>query len=426
MIESKKGVKVRFIIHQILYAIKYQNISFDKIFEIKKKKENLKIADFSLINDVVLSSMRLFLYVNQIINIYIKKKPNKHQYILLLSSITQLVYLNYPNYAVINCAVEIAKNKKISAVPSFINGILKKIDSDKSKLAKINLKNKVFKKLPNKKIFDEINNRNKKSIFESVAQKPHTHLVFKQKININELSFNIIKSTDISGIINNNKSLTSIKEFNSGMFWVQDFSAMLPLYLTKIPKNFEALDMCSAPGGKTFQLIQKGAKVHAVEKSKGRVIKLKKNLNRLNYDSIIKIDDVLKLNEDKKYNIIIVDAPCSSIGTIRRNPDIFFKDKEINLDINIELQKKLLQKADKMLCAGGLLIYIVCSFLKKETYFPIKNFLKKNQNYSIFKYQDEKKYSKLIDDNGFINILPQRFNNFLIDGFFSARLIKND
>ena len=79
-----------------------------------------------------------------------------------------------------------------------------------------------------------------------------------------------------------------------------------------------------------------------------------------------------------------------------------------------------------MVCAGGLLIYIVCSFLKKETYFPIKNFLKKNQNYSIFKYQDEKKYSKLIDDNGFINILPQRFNNFLIDGFFSARLIKND
>ena len=191
-------------------------------------------------------------------------------------------------------------------------------------------------------------------------------------------------------------------------------------------KNFEALDMCSAPRGKTFQLIQKGAKVHAVEKSKGRVIKLKKNLNRLNYDSIIKIDDVFKLNEDKKYNIIIVDAPCSSIGTIRRNPDIFFKDKEINLDINIELQKQLLQKADKMLCAGGLLIYIVCSFLKKETYFPVKNFLKKNQNYSIFKYQDEKNYSKLIDDNGFINILPQRFNNFLIDGFFSARLIKND
>ena len=95
MNEFKKGVKVRLIIHNILFAIKYKNFNFDYIFEKVKKREDLKTSDYNLINDVVLSSMRLHLYVNKIINLYTKKKPKKDQYILLLSSITQLVYLNY-------------------------------------------------------------------------------------------------------------------------------------------------------------------------------------------------------------------------------------------------------------------------------------------------------------------------------------------
>ena len=70
--------------------------------------------------------MRLSLFINKIIKLYSKKKPKKNQYNLLLSGITQLIYLNYKNYAVINCSVEIAKYKKINAIPSYINGIIKK------------------------------------------------------------------------------------------------------------------------------------------------------------------------------------------------------------------------------------------------------------------------------------------------------------
>ena len=100
-LKYKQGVKARLIIHEILYSIKYQNKSFDQIFKLKKESENLKSSDWKLINDVVLSSMRFFLYVNKIINVLSKKKPRKDQYILLLSSITQLLYLNYKSYAVI-------------------------------------------------------------------------------------------------------------------------------------------------------------------------------------------------------------------------------------------------------------------------------------------------------------------------------------
>ena len=122
--------------------------------------------------------------------------------------------------------------------------------------------------------------------------------------------------------------------------------------------------------------------------------------------------------------MVVLDAPCSAIGTLRRNPDILFRNKKINLQNMLNLQKQLLQKADNILLKNGILLYIVCSFLKEETYMQINNFLKKNKNYTIDKFDTEKQFWSLIDSNGFINIIPQKFNNFLIDGFFAAKLIK--
>ena len=328
----KKGVKVRLIIHEILYAIKYQNKSFDQVFNLKKEKEKLESSDSKLINDVVLGSMRLFLYVNKIIFIHSNKKPKKHQYILLLSSITQLVYLNYKNYAVINCSVEIAKNKKINAIPGYINGILKKIDKNKSKLANINLDKKSLNVLNFKSALNELSLDKKNDIFKSVSQKPQIHIVFKKKFNINKLSFQINKSSTTSGSIIDQTNLTEIEEFKKGMFWVQDFSSMLPLYLTKNIKDYKAIDLCAAPGGKTFQLIEGDANVCAIEKSNYRINKLKENLKRLNYNIKIKNIDALSLNENEKYNIVVLDAPCSALGTIRRNPEIFYR-KAISMSI---------------------------------------------------------------------------------------------
>ena len=200
---------------------------------------------------------------------------------------------------------------------------------------------------------------------------------------------------------------------------------MLPIYLTNDLNNLKALDMCAAPGGKTFQLIQGGAKVFSVEKNKVRSEKLELNLDRLKLKSTILNVDALDLNEDEQFDIIIIDAPCSSIGTIRRNPDILFKNNGINLEKKTILQKKLLKKADKMLVKNGLLIYIVCSFIGLETNLQINNFLNKNNNYSVVKFESEDKFINLIDSSGFINIKPQKLNNILIDGFFAAKLRKN-
>ena len=422
----KKGVEVRFIIHQILYAIKYKNSNFEELFELNKKNKNLNIADLKLVNDVVLNSMRLFIYTNKIINIYTKKKPKKNQYILLLSSITQLVFLNYKNYAVINCSVEIAKIKKINAIPGFINSVLKKIDLDKNQLKKISLDKKSINNYHNSHLLKDINYDKKIQLLNTISKKPEIHVVFKNKIKNNDNKFLIKKSTDFSGVIELNHSLLKNQEFKNGLFWIQDFSAMLPLFLEKNLNKLKILDLCSAPGGKTFQLIQKGAKVSSVEINPKRAKTLKNNLERLGLDSKIEIIDALKLKEDEKYDVVVIDAPCSSIGTVRRNPDILFKENPFDIKKLLNLQRKLLIKADKLLNKNGLIIYIVCSFLKDETINQINNFLKNNKNYNIEKFVKEKNLSELVDSNGFINILPQQFNNFLIDGFFAAKLKKYD
>ena len=120
---------------------------------------------------------------------------------------------------------------------------------------------------------------------------------------------------------------------------------MLPLHLISNLKNKNIIDLCSAPGGKAFQAISQGGKVTLNDKNKKRIIVLKENLRRLNFNNHILNKDILNLSFKNKYDFIILDAPCSAIGTIRRNPEIFYKNKTPDIDTLIILQRKLLQKA---------------------------------------------------------------------------------
>ena len=110
-------------------------------------------------------------------------------------------------------------------------------------------------------------------------------------------------------------------------------------------------------------------------------------MKRLNFDTKIINQDFTKFRDDKKYDCIIIDAPCSAIGTIRRNPEIFFKNKKpdfFNLDL---IQKKMLEKASLLLNTEGLILYMVCSFLKRETEDQINSFLKANDNFKLYNFE---------------------------------------
>jgi len=230
----------------------------------------------------------------------------------------------------------------------------------------------------------------------------------------------------VSGFLVNRKNITEMSSFTKGDWWVQDFSSFFPLYNLQIKKNVKILDACAAPGGKSFQVLSKNRKLTINDISLSRIQILKSNLNRLNYTAKILNYDFTKFSEKEKYDVIIIDAPCSAVGTIRKNPEIFFKTNTPNFDNLTLIQKKMLDKASNLINTNGLILYMVCSFLKIETEDQIENFLSKKTDFELYKFNsiDKKtKYSKLFNNNIMIT-LPKTILNYNIDGYFAACLKK--
>ena len=416
-----KGVKLRLYVHNVLFDIYKYNNNLDTSLN-KINIDKFSSQDVSFIRNVTLNSMRYVFHNNEIIKKYIKKKPKTHEKILLFSAITQLVYLDFKNYAVINSSVEIAK--KFNIYHGHINASLKQIYSNKEelKLTKI-----TFSALP--KWFtdrtDELSSNDKSNFLNNYYLEPDLHLVFKTKRNKEIIEESIYDTSPSSGFLKKRKKIRDISFYKNGNWWVQDLSSCLALL--NIPNkviNNNNIDLCASPGGKAFQVMSRNKKIIVNDKNKKRLKLLRENLKRLNYKTKIINYDVLKLDTSEKFDFIILDAPCSSIGTIRKNPEIFFKSKAPDFNFLIETQKKMLEKASDLLNKNGIILYMVCSFIKIETEDQISNFLKKYDNFTLEKFYLDKEnqlYKSFIKKN-FMYTLPTIVNGFKTDGYFAAYL----
>lgn len=178
-----------------------------------------------------------------------------------------------------------------------------------------------------------------------------------------------------------------LKGFDEGGFIVQNLAAGLPvdLGLALHPKAKTAIDLCAAPGGKTIQLLDHGLEVTAVDYNTRRLTKLEQNLTRLGLDARTIRADVLQLqqNTDESYDVVLLDAPCTATGTIRRHPDLLIQKHESQLEELVEIQKKMLDRACQLLAPGGILIYAVCSLFKMEGEDQAKSFLERHEDFEF-------------------------------------------
>ena len=416
-----KGINLRKKIHNILYDIFKLGKRLDNSYE-KYNLNQLSNRDIAFINNVCLNSMRYYFHTKNILNIYIKKKTKTHERILLISAITQIVFLDFKDYAVINCTVEISKKLKI--FPGFINATLKKIAGDKLRLKN----NKIeYNNLPKwfKEKTENLLSKDKEKFLNFFYHEPSLHIVFKEEKYINTFEEELYRTSTVSGFLKNKKNIKNIPSFKKGHWWVQDFSSSFPLINIdgKILKE-PCIDLCSAPGGKSFQILARKKNIILNDKSKTRIKLIKSNLNRLNFKADVINFDIKNIEESGKYKFIILDAPCSAIGTIRKNPEIFFRETEPNFNDLIQLQKDMLDKAAKISEKNGLILYMVCSFLKIETVDQINDFLKRNENFSLYEFSLNEKnlyYKDLIKSN-FMITLPNQINGYSIDGYFAAYL----
>ena len=191
-------------------------------------------------------------------------------------------------------------------------------------------------------------------------------------------------------------------------------------------KNKKILDLCAAPGGKTLQMLNQGAFVRAIDISKARTEILKKNIKRIKiYKNLeIKCDDLMTLNEEEIYDVVLLDAPCSGTGTFRKNPDVVWLKKKSDVIKNSKNQKQLIVKALSYVKKGGFLIYSNCSLQYEEGEYLIDELVKKNIiNVDKIDEKEISDYPREIINKGLIRTLPYMYNGGM-DGFFIARIQK--
>ena len=169
--------------------------------------------------------------------------------------------------------------------------------------------------------------------------------------------------------------IENLPGYDAGAWWVQDAGAALPAQILAPASGERVLDLCAAPGGKTAQLVSRGADVTAVDMSLDRMQRLSTNLERLSLDAHTASSDATTWRGGEPFDRILIDAPCSATGTIRRHPDILHLKREGDTRHLIDVQNRLLRNAATQLRPGGTLVYCTCTLEPAECEERIEAFL---------------------------------------------------
>ena len=216
---------------------------------------------------------------------------------------------------------------------------------------------------------------------------------------------------------------STLPGFEAGDWWVQDLAASLPVRLAGDVAGCRALDLCAAPGGKTLQLAAGGAQVTALDRSKARLSLVKENLMRTGLQAKLICQDALKFNPRSPFDLILLDAPCSASGTLRRHPEWPWIHAHQDRLALVPTQAALLRRSLKWLEPGGKLIYAVCSLFPEEGEQQVETLL--NQVPTVRLASDPlcRLPPETWDrEKGWLRTTPNL--NFNMDGFFAAILEK--
>jgi len=219
--------------------------------------------------------------------------------------------------------------------------------------------------------------------------------------------------------------ISALPGFAEGAWWVQDAAAALPARLLGAVPGMRVLDLCAAPGGKTMQLAAAGAQVTALDISEARMATLRENLARTGLAAEIVVADVLEWSGGP-FDAILLDAPCSATGTIRRHPDLPHAKRDLDLSPLLALQAALIDRALSCLAPGGRIVFCTCSLLPEEGEAQIEAALARHPGLAV----DPVTMGEVpgldpawLRADGTLRITPETWaDRGGIDGFYIARL----
>ena len=211
--------------------------------------------------------------------------------------------------------------------------------------------------------------------------------------------------------------------YAEGRWWVQDAAAAIPARLLAARPGEAVVDLCAAPGGKTLQLAAAGAHVTALDKSAGRLRRVKAGLERTGLTAETLVADAADWDDERHFDAVLLDAPCTSSGTFRRHPDALWNARPGDIAALAALQTRLLDSAAARVRPGGRLVYSVCSLELEEGEAPVRAFLAARADFALDSAAPGEAGAPLasLAPEGWLRVLPHHLEGG-IDGFFVARM----
>ena len=219
--------------------------------------------------------------------------------------------------------------------------------------------------------------------------------------------------------------VSALAGFASGGWWVQDAAAALAVRLLAPVAGERVLDLCAAPGGKTMQLAAAGAEVTALDISGPRMGRVRENLERTGLMAELVVADALQWTPDAPFDAILLDAPCSATGTIRRHPDLPFIKDGSEIPELVALQAAMLDRALGFVKSGGRVVFCTCSLLPDEGEAQLAAVLERHPDLRVERVEIAGVDPAWWSDAGGLRLRPDYWaDRGGMDGFFMARLVK--
>lgn len=417
------------ILNGILYEILENNAFLNEaldLMEIKYAYLTSKDRHFirRTVKGVIERKLELDFYINSISNTPVKKQK-KWVRTILRSAFYQIKYMNIKDYAVVDESVKLIKKLKYKQFSGFVNGVLRNYIRKKDELIPRNLEEKYS--IPNwiiEKFIKEEGMENTTKILSSFSKIRPIMIrlntkYFEKDLILSDLKEEgyTIKEVDpdynvysLSGI----DSLNASKAFSDGKFYIQDLSAMYPIFLANLKKGYKVLDTCASPGGKTLlmaEIVGDTGKILSCDISEKKTDKIKENIKKSGFLNInVMIQDATKPNPDlrEKFDAILADVPCSGFGVIGRKADIRYRLKKEDIKSLSFLQKEIIDNTISYLKKDGIFIYSTCTISKEEN--------EDNRDYILNKYKDLYLFKEK-------KILPFMYES---DGFYTAIFKKQE
>jgi 16S rRNA (cytosine967-C5)-methyltransferase len=346
----------------------------------------------------------------------------------------QILFLDVPDHAAVDLAVRMMRlDQKTVPYASLVNGVLRNLVRGRDAI------------LAGSAPLDQdtpgwLASRWRKTYGETVSQAIAAANRLEPTLDISVKSDSVLWAERLGATLlptgslrlSSHRPIAELPGYAEGAWWVQDAAAALPARFLNVTPGMKIGDLCSAPGGKAAQLAARGARVVAVDRSAERLKLLAANFQRLRLEAEVVVADVLTLN-GFTFDAVLLDAPCSGTGTMRRHPDIAWTKKPGDIAKLAALQARMLDKAIELVKPDGTIIYCVCSIEPEEGEQQILSLLRRNPDIMRRPILADEVggLSELLNENGELRTLPSHLpaedqRRAGLDGFFAAKLVRKD